>query len=70
MKIYGNGSVWNPVKHERAFEFSKAPRGELGVFETDDVELIELAKKNGFAMEGEEPKSEVEKPRRGRPPKE
>lgn len=61
MKIYGTGRVWDPVRHELAWEFPKAPRGELAVFETDNAELVALAVKNGFLVEGDPVVAESEK---------
>lgn len=52
MKIYGSGKVWSVVQQKCVAQF------ENGVIETNDKEIIDLCKLNGFEMEGEveEPK--------------
>lgn len=81
MKIFGNGKVWNPQTHEVVLTFPKVESDELAVIETDDSELIELARKAGLLVqedhapvsedEAGEPSGEVvtegEKPSKGRP---
>lgn len=47
MKIYGNGKVWSVVKQKCIAQF------ENGVIETNDADVIELCKLNGFEMDGE-----------------
>jgi hypothetical protein len=47
MKILGNGKVWSPSHQRSVIEFVN------GEFETDDKELIDIAKLNGFEVTGE-----------------
>lgn len=56
VKIYGNGLMWIPTRG-RAVQFVS------GVILTDDPDLIDCAKINGFRIEGE---PELEAPKHKR----
>jgi hypothetical protein len=62
VKIYGNGLMWIPTRG-RAVQF------ENGVILTDDPDIIDCAKINGFQIEGELALPEIEAPKPKRKPK-
>lgn len=48
MRFYGNGVVWDAENDRRLCKFSRAARGEKGVFDTDDKRIQAILIERGY----------------------
>ena len=51
MKFYGNGVVWDGENNRRLCKFSRAARGEKGVFDTDNERICAELIRRGYEHE-------------------
>ncbi len=52
MRFYGNGVVWDAENDRRLCKFSRAARGEKGVFDTDNERICAELARRGYEHEG------------------
>jgi hypothetical protein len=67
MRFYGNGVVWDAENDKRLCKFSRAARGEKGVFETDDKRAQAILIERGYAFDPEPISGKVESPKQVAP---